>query len=72
MQTGVCRGLAGAVRALVEAYATTLNRWPKVVATGGDAAFFAPHCDFLDRVVDHLTLQGVALAYAKHLADSGV
>ena len=72
MQTGVCRGLVGAVRALVEAYATALNRWPKVVATGGDAAFLAPHCDFLDSVVEHLTLQGVALAYVKHLTDSGV
>ena len=29
MQTGVCRGLAGAVREIVEGYATHLHRWPR-------------------------------------------
>ncbi len=71
IQNGVCRGLAGAVRGLVEAYATHLNRWPQVVATGGDVAFLAPHCDFLDTIVSDLTLRGVGLAYDKHLADQG-
>jgi type III pantothenate kinase len=71
IQNGVCRGLTGAVRAVVEAYATYLNRWPQVVATGGDAAFFAPHCDFLDNVVSDLALRGVGLAYDKHLSDMG-
>ncbi|MGB2986166.1 MAG: type III pantothenate kinase [Phycisphaerae bacterium] len=71
IQTGVCRGLAGAVRALVEAYAEYLNRWPQVVATGGDLAFIAPYCDFLDAQVQHLTLRGIGVAYAKHLKDRG-
>ncbi len=71
IQAGVCRGMTGAVRAIVEAYATHLNRWPQVVATGGDAAFFAPYCDFLDNVVSDLTLRGIALAYDKHLAEMG-
>ncbi len=71
IQNGVCRGLAGAVRGLVEAYATHLNRWPHVVASGGDAAFLAPHCDFLDTIVSDLTLRGVGLAYDKHLAEMG-
>ena len=72
MQTGVCRGLAGAVRALVEGYAAMLNRWPQVLATGGDLELLAPQCDFLDTLVPHLTLQGIGLAYRKHLADAGV
>jgi type III pantothenate kinase len=71
MQTGVCRGLAGAVRGLVEGYATALNRWPQVIATGGDLATLAPHCDFLDTPVKDLTLRGVALAFTKHLAAMG-
>lgn len=71
IQNGVCRGLVGAVRGLVEAYATHLNRWPQVVATGGDVAFLAPHCDFLDTIVSNLTLRGVGLAYDKHLAEMG-
>lgn len=71
IQNGVCRGLTGAVRALVEGYATHLNRWPQVVATGGDAPFLAPHCDFLDNIVADLTLRGAGLAYDKHLSEMG-
>lgn len=68
IQTGVCRGLAGAVRGLVEGYATHLNRWPQAVASGGDAPLMAPHCDFLDTVVRDLTLRGAGVAYSKFLA----
>ncbi len=66
MQNGVCRGIVGAVRELVEAYATALNHWPQVVATGGDAVFVAEHCDFLDNIVPDLCLRGVGLAYTRH------
>lgn len=71
IQTGVCRGLAGAVRGIVEGYATALNRWPQVVATGGDLEFMAPLCDFLDTAVKHLTLRGVGLAYHKYMVEAG-
>lgn len=71
IQNGVCRGITGAVRGLVESYATALNRWPQVVATGGDAEFLAPECDFLDNVVSHLTLRGVGLTFSKHMAAMG-
>lgn len=71
IQTGVCRGLAGAVRGLVESYATALNRWPQVVATGGDASFMAPHCDFIDTLASNLVLRGIGLAYSNHLRDVG-
>lgn len=72
IQNGVCRGILGAVRNLVEGYATHLNRWPQVVATGGDAPFFQPHVDFIDTFVSHLALRGVGLTYSKHLSDAGV
>lgn len=72
IQTGVCRGIAGAVRGIIEGYATALNRWPQVVATGGDAAFMAPLLDFADSFVRDLTLRGVGLAYDKHLSELGV
>jgi len=71
IQTGVCRGLAGAVRGIVEGYATHLNRWPQVVATGGDAALLMPLCDFIDTWTTDLTLRGIGLSYSKHLAASG-
>jgi type III pantothenate kinase len=71
MQAGVGRGLAGAVRWLVEGYAVSLNRWPQVVATGGDLPLLQPHCDFLDTPVRDLTLRGLGIAYTKHLAAMG-
>lgn len=72
IQTGVCRGLAGAVRGLVEAFATQVNHWPQVVVTGGDAVFMAPHCDFVDNVVPDLCLRGVGLAYDRHIRSMGL
>jgi type III pantothenate kinase len=70
MQTGVCRGVAGAVRNLVEGYATALNRWPQVLATGGDLELMMPHCDFLDTPVQHLVLRGIGVAYTRHIAQA--
>jgi type III pantothenate kinase len=71
IQVGVCRGLAGAVREIVESYAAHLNRWPQIVATGGGAAFMMPYCDFIDTWAADLTLRGIALAYEKHLHAMG-
>lgn len=72
LQTGVLRGIAGAVRNIVEGYATSLSRWPQVVATGGDVVLMMPICDFLDTTVQHLVLQGTGLAFSKYLAEQGV
>lgn len=71
IQTGVCRGLVGAVRGIVEGYATELNRWPQVIATGGNAALLMPLCDFVDTWTTDLTLCGIGLAYTKHLSAMG-
>jgi type III pantothenate kinase len=68
IQTGVCRGIAGAVRGMVEGYATQLNRWPQVLATGGDLELLLPHCDFIDTPVKHLVLRGVGVAYSRLIA----
>ena len=64
--SGICHGIPGAVRAIVEQYATSLNHWPQVVATGGELELFLPQCDFIDSSVPDLTVLGVGLAYAKH------
>jgi type III pantothenate kinase len=71
MQAGVCYGIAGAVRQLVEGYATYLNRWPQVVATGGDLELLAPHCGYLDSLVQHLVLRGIGLAHRRYLETIG-
>jgi len=71
IQNGVCRGIAGAVRGLVEAYSSHLKYWPHVVATGGDLKWLLPHCDFIDTAVNDLALRGVGIAYSRYLSAMG-
>ncbi len=72
IQTGVCRGVAGAVRELVEGYASHLCRWPQTIATGGDLAFIKPHISYIDTFVTDLALRGIGLSYTKYLLEQGV
>jgi type III pantothenate kinase len=67
IRSGICHGLVGAVRNVVEQIATHLNHWPYVVATGGDLDLLAKHCDFIDAAFPDLCLHGVGLAYVKYL-----
>lgn len=62
---GVVYGAVGALREVVERYATELKRWPPLVATGGNAALVASQADFVDYLVPDLCLMGVALAYRR-------
>ncbi len=67
---GLVFGVRGAVRALVESYATKLGHWPLLIVTGGDAELIC--CDptirnLVQAVVGDLTLRGVALAYYNSL-----
>lgn len=71
MQIGVCRGVAGAVRELIEAYASSIKCWPHVVATGGSLELIGPVLTCVDTMVEHLTLRGIGLAYRKHLEALG-
>ncbi len=62
---GVVYAAAGALREIVERFATELGRWPKLVITGGGAPLVAEVIDFADAHVPNLCLMGVALAYRK-------
>ncbi len=62
---GVTYGLVGALREIVERFATELREWPHLVLTGGNAALVAEHADFVDAVVPDLSLIGIALAHRK-------
>lgn len=63
---GIIFGMAGALREIVERYATQLGQWPFLIATGGGAELMKQECDFIDRVVPDLCIRGIALAYRKH------
>lgn len=62
---GVVYAAVGALREIVERFATELNSWPKLVVTGGRAPLIVTHADFVDAHVPDLCLMGVALAYRK-------
>ncbi len=63
ISNGIFFGAIGALREIVERYATELGRWPPLVVTGGGAETIARYADFVDHVVTDLTLRGIALAY---------
>jgi type III pantothenate kinase len=70
---GLFAGLRGAVRELLERYASALGAWPHVVATGGDAQLLldGPGASKLvDSFIPDLVLQGAALAWEHHRAGS--
>lgn len=60
---GVVYGVLGALREIVERYATELREWPRLVITGGNAPLVAELADYIDAVVPDLSLIGIALAY---------
>lgn len=62
---GVVMGAVGALREIVEGFATELNRWPQLILTGGNAGMIAARADFVDAVVPDLCLMGIALAYRR-------
>jgi len=60
---GVVYGVLGALRELVERYATELGEWPQLVITGGNASLISNLAEYVDAVVPDLCLMGIALAY---------
>ena len=70
IQSGICHGIAGSVRGIIEAMATEVGKWPQVVGTGGDLELFLPHCNFLDSPVPDLCLMGIGLACARRDAEA--
>ena len=62
---GVAYAAVGALREIVERFATELKGWPKLVVTGGRAPIIVQSADFIDAHVPDLCLMGVALAYRR-------
>lgn len=63
--SGVLYGMVGAVREIVERFATELREWPHLVVTGGNAAVVHELADYVDSVSPHLILQGIALTHRR-------
>jgi type III pantothenate kinase len=69
IQSGVCFGLVGAIRNIVEHIATEGNKWPQVVVTGGGIPLLQSQLDFVDSLVPDLCLMGIGLAYMKRIEE---
>ncbi|MGC9453799.1 MAG: type III pantothenate kinase [Phycisphaerae bacterium] len=70
MLNGMLAAVRGALRYLVESYATSLGHWPVVVCTGGDAELATGGMldgGLVQAIVPDLTLRGVAMAYYRTL-----
>jgi type III pantothenate kinase len=67
IRNGIFAMTVGALREITERYATQIGKWPPLVLSGGDAEQIGPHCDFVDRVVPDLCLDGLVLAYKRHV-----
>lgn len=65
INSGVVYGAIGAIREIVERFATEAGAWPPLLATGGNAELIRERADFIDTFVPDLCLMGVALAYRK-------
>lgn len=63
IRNGIFAMMAGALREITERYATEIGKWPPLLVTGGDAEAVASGCDFVDRVVPDLGLDGLVFAY---------
>lgn len=64
---GIIFGAIGALREIVERYATELKRWPKLIVTGGAGPLIADACDFVDAAEPNLCIQGIAIAYRRQM-----
>lgn len=66
IRNGISAMMVGALREITERYATEIGKWPPLVISGGDAERVGKNCDFVDRIVPDLCLDGLVLAYQKH------
>jgi type III pantothenate kinase len=65
MQIGIYWGYVAMIEGLVARLKAEVGRPVKVVATGGLAALFDAHTDVFDAIEGDLTIQGLAMLYAR-------
>jgi type III pantothenate kinase len=65
MQIGIYWGYVAMIEGLVARLKAEIGRPVKVVATGGLAALFDAHTDIFDAIEGDLTIQGLAMLYAR-------
>ncbi len=65
INNGIYYAALGALRELVERYASELGYWPQVITTGGYAKMIAERSDIVENVVPELCLNGLFISYSR-------
>ncbi|HZW11184.1 MAG TPA: type III pantothenate kinase [Phycisphaerales bacterium] len=71
MQLGAAAAARGLVRDLVERYAEAYEAYPRVIATGGDAAPLFDDDGLVERIIPELQLIGIQRTIERALTDRG-
>ena len=69
MQSGIFWGYIAMIEGLVARMKQEIDRPVKVISTGGLAVLFDSHTSVFDAIEPDLTIQGLALMYARLAAD---
>ncbi len=72
IQNGIYYGCMGALREMVERYATEMGNWPYVVATGGFGKLIAQKSEIINSVIPDLCQNGLYLAYRRYRESLGL
>jgi type III pantothenate kinase len=63
IRLGCVAALRGLARVQIDRYAERIGRYPRVIATGGDAPLLFEHDDLVEHIVPDLTLIGMLAAW---------
>lgn len=65
MMLGAIRAIQGLSHRMIDQYAAMNGAYPRVIATGGDAALLFEHDELVEHVVPDLVLMGMASAWCR-------
>lgn len=72
MLRGVCFGIQGMARYLIERYSEEYGAYPRIIATGGDARLLFEGDELIENIVDDLTIYGLGVTFRTALEQATI